>query len=65
MKDGAPVRVAYYATDERTEAGEVLFALRYYSFKGRCQSTMSVPASLLNVQLDLLRKQHISTQRIT
>jgi DNA-binding HxlR family transcriptional regulator len=58
-----PNQVAYYATDERTESGEVILQLRFYK-DGRCSHTKAVPASQLHETLDALRKQQFIVRRV-
>jgi hypothetical protein len=57
-------RVSYYRTDERTEAGEVIFHFRFYASNGRCEDFKLVPANALDKTLEELRRQGILATRI-
>jgi hypothetical protein len=63
MKNASP-RVSYYRTDERTEAGEVIFHFRFYASNGRCQEFKSVVASALDATLEDIRKQGMVATRV-
>jgi hypothetical protein len=57
-------RVSYYRTNERTEAGEVIFHFRFYASNGRCQESKSVAASALRATLEDIRKRGMVATRI-
>jgi hypothetical protein len=63
--NSVPDRAAYYRTDEKTESGEAVFHFRFYGGNGRWLHTKPVLASQLSDELDALRRQCITAQRIT
>jgi hypothetical protein len=57
-------KVVYYRADERSEDGEIVYVLRYYSNKAKHVSSRIVKSPHLLDELEMLRKNGYLVSRV-